>query len=77
MSDLETFKSIKEVLISQKHSLDDIAKVDKAYKFAKEALKLPEELRYEGYFTLIQVCMFKGKDFYEEALLHYSSMRGC
>ena len=43
---------------------------DKAYKYAKEALKLPEELRYEGYFTLIQVCMFKGKDFYEEALLH-------
>ena len=47
--------------------LDDF---DKAYSFAKEALKLPEELRYEGYFTLIQVCMFKGKDYFDEALEH-------
>ena len=32
MSDLETFKSIKEVLISQNHSPEDIAQVEKAYK---------------------------------------------
>ncbi len=36
MSDLETFKEIKEILISQKHSAEDIALVEKAYKFAKK-----------------------------------------
>lgn len=36
MSDIETFKEIKEILISQKHSEEDIALVEKAYKFAKK-----------------------------------------
>jgi RelA/SpoT family (p)ppGpp synthetase len=36
MSDIETFKEIKEILISQKHSTEDIALVEKAYKFAKK-----------------------------------------
>ncbi len=36
MSDIETFKEIKEILISQKHSPEDIASVEKAYKFAKK-----------------------------------------
>lgn len=36
MSDIETFKEIKELLVSQKHSPEDIALVEKAYKFAKK-----------------------------------------
>ncbi|MDE6139257.1 MAG: hypothetical protein K2F57_07280, partial [Candidatus Gastranaerophilales bacterium] len=36
MSDIETFKEIKEILVSQKHSDEDIALVEKAYKFAKK-----------------------------------------
>ena len=36
MSDIETFKEIKEILISQKHSEEDIALVENAYKFAKK-----------------------------------------
>lgn len=36
MSDIETFKEIKELLITQKHSVEDIALVEKAYKFAKK-----------------------------------------
>ncbi len=36
MSDIETFKEIKELLITQKHSPEDIALVEKAYKFAKK-----------------------------------------
>lgn len=36
MSDIETFKEIKELLITQKHSAEDIALVEKAYKFAKK-----------------------------------------
>jgi RelA/SpoT family (p)ppGpp synthetase len=36
MSDLETFQEIKEVLIAQKHSREDIELVEKAYKFAKK-----------------------------------------
>lgn len=36
MSDLETFKEIKELLITQKHSQEDIEQVEKAYKFAKK-----------------------------------------
>ncbi len=41
---------------------------DKGYEYAKEALKLPEQLRFEGYFTLIQMCMFKGNEYFDEAL---------
>lgn len=36
MSDLETFKEIKELLITQKHSQEDIEQVEKAYMFAKK-----------------------------------------
>ncbi len=36
MSDIETFKEIKEILISQKHSNEDIELLEKAYKFAKK-----------------------------------------
>ena len=36
MSDVETFKEIKELLITQKHSPEDIAQVEKAYRFAKK-----------------------------------------
>ena len=36
MSDIETFKEIKEILISQKHPEEEIALVEKAYKFAKK-----------------------------------------
>lgn len=36
MSEIETFKEIKELLISQKHSPEDIELVEKAYKFAKK-----------------------------------------
>ena len=36
MSDIETFKEIKEILISQKYAQEDIALVEKAYKFAKK-----------------------------------------
>lgn len=36
MSDIETFKEIKELLITQKHSPEDIALVEKAYRFAKK-----------------------------------------
>lgn len=36
MSDLETFKEIKELLITQKHSQEDIEQVEKAYRFAKK-----------------------------------------
>ena len=36
MSDLETFKEIKELLITQKHSQEDIEQVEKAYGFAKK-----------------------------------------
>lgn len=36
MSDIETFKEIKEILISQKYAQKDIALIEKAYKFAKK-----------------------------------------
>ena len=36
MSDIETFKEIKDLLVAQKHSPEDIALVEKAYKFAKK-----------------------------------------
>lgn len=36
MSDIETFKEIKELLITQKHSPEDVALVEKAYRFAKK-----------------------------------------
>lgn len=36
MSDVETFKAIKELLITQQHSPEDIELVEKAYKFAKK-----------------------------------------
>ncbi len=36
MSDIDIFKEIKEQLKAQKHSADDIALVEKAYKFAKK-----------------------------------------
>ncbi|MCM1339949.1 MAG: bifunctional (p)ppGpp synthetase/guanosine-3',5'-bis(diphosphate) 3'-pyrophosphohydrolase [Muribaculaceae bacterium] len=36
MSDIEIFKDIKEVLHQQKYSTEDIALVEKAYKFAKK-----------------------------------------
>lgn len=36
MSDLETFKEIKELLITQKHSQEDIEQVEKAYRFAEK-----------------------------------------
>ncbi len=36
MSDIESFKELKELLINQKHSDEDIALVEKAYKFAKK-----------------------------------------
>ena len=36
MSDIETFKEIKEILISQKYTQEDIALIEKAYKFAKK-----------------------------------------
>ena len=36
MSDIETFKEIKELLVTQKHSAEDIALVEEAYKFAKK-----------------------------------------
>ncbi len=35
MSDIEIFKDIKEILLSQNHTEEDIALVEKAYKFAK------------------------------------------
>ena len=36
MADIETFKAIKEILITQKHTLEDIELVETAYKFAKK-----------------------------------------
>lgn len=36
MSDIEIFKQIIEILVAQKHSEEDIALVEKAYKFAKK-----------------------------------------
>lgn len=36
MSDVETFKELKEILVKQKHSSEDIVLVEKAYKFAKK-----------------------------------------
>lgn len=36
MSDVETFKELKEILVEQKHSGEDIALVEKAYKFARK-----------------------------------------
>ena len=36
MSDKETFKEIKELMISQQHTPEEIAQVEKAYKFAKK-----------------------------------------
>lgn len=36
MSDIETFKEIKELLITQKHSPEDVALIEKAYRFAKK-----------------------------------------
>ena len=54
MSDIETFKSIKEILISQKHSPEDIAQVEKAFKFAK---KLHEgQFRVSGEPYIIHPC---------------------
>ena len=36
MSDIETFKELKELLVQQQHTNDDIFLVEKAYKFAKK-----------------------------------------
>ena len=36
MSDVEAFKELKEILIKQNHSPEDINQVEKAYKFAKK-----------------------------------------
>ena len=36
MSDVEKFKEVKELMIAQKHSPEEIAQVEKAYKFAKK-----------------------------------------
>ncbi len=36
MSDIETFKEIKEIMISQNHTPEDIELVEKAYRFAKK-----------------------------------------
>ena len=36
MSDKETFKEIKELMISQQHTPEEIVQVEKAYKFAKK-----------------------------------------
>ncbi len=36
MSDVEIFKEVKELMIAQKHSPEEIAQVEKAYKFAKK-----------------------------------------
>lgn len=36
MSDKETFKEIKELMIAQQHTPEEIAQVEKAYKFAKK-----------------------------------------
>ncbi len=36
MSDVESFKELKETLINQKHTTEDIALVEQAYKFAKK-----------------------------------------
>ena len=36
MSDVETFKELKELLVQQQHTNDDIFLVEKAYKFAKK-----------------------------------------
>jgi len=36
MSDVDIFKEIKEILVNQKHSQEDIELVEKAYKFAKK-----------------------------------------
>jgi len=35
MTDVETFKEVKEQMISQQHTPEEIAQVEKAYKFAK------------------------------------------
>lgn len=44
MSDVETFKELKETLINQKHSTEDITLVEQAYKFAKKT--------HEGQFRI-------------------------
>ena len=36
MSDVEKFKEVKELMLVQKHSPEEIAQVEKAYKFAKK-----------------------------------------
>ncbi len=36
MSDVEKFKEVKELMLAQKHSPEEIAQVEKAYKFAKK-----------------------------------------
>lgn len=36
MTDIETFKEVKELMISQQHTAEEIAQVEKAYKFAKK-----------------------------------------
>ena len=36
MSDIESYKELKDILINQKHSPEDIDLVEKAYKFAKK-----------------------------------------
>lgn len=44
MSDVETFKELKETLISQKHTQEDITLIEQAYKFAKKT--------HEGQFRI-------------------------
>ena len=36
MSDIDTYKALKEILTEQKRSQEDINEVEKAYKFAKK-----------------------------------------
>ncbi len=45
MSDIETFKEIKEILISQKHSAEDIALVEKLINLLKTLMMVNLEFR--------------------------------
>lgn len=54
MSDVEKFKEVKELMIAQKHSPEEIAQVEKAYKFAK---KLHDgQFRVSGEPYIIHTC---------------------
>ena len=61
MSDKETFKEIKELMISQQHTPEEIAQVEKAYKFAnkedkKLILKCITSLAKENIKTAVEFC---------------------